>query len=112
MRRFRNGDVKACRRARGRVRIGTGEAIRGAKEEPMASWRRTGRSVPWIVGGSIVVAFGVRCGTASAFCREITALTPPSFDPAISPTGCWAGDGGPLNEVYRQNPRITYILPQ
>jgi MYXO-CTERM domain-containing protein len=51
-------------------------------------------------------------GAASAYCREITAPTPPSFDPATSPTGCWAGDGNPVDEVYWRNLCVSYSLQQ
>jgi Matrixin len=47
---------------------------------------------------------------AFAYCREITQVTPPSFDPSTSVQGCWAGDGSPVKEVFWRNRCVSYSL--
>ncbi len=47
---------------------------------------------------------------ARAYCREITQVTPPSFDPAMSTQGCWGGDGSPVKEVFWRSRCVSYSL--
>jgi hypothetical protein len=73
---------------------------------------RTARAIPWAAGAAIAGALVCGARPAAAYCREITALTPASFDPAASATGCWTGDGSPAQEVYWKNLCVSYSLQQ
>src|SRR5437870_2016115 len=82
-----------------------GRVLRRSAMTSTPSW---GRAMSMAAAAAMACAVVLGARSASAYCREITAATPPSFDPATSPTGCWAGDGPPAQEVYWKNLCVGY----